>query len=123
MRLFRFFLYLGYVIVAVGCFFLTTKVIIPFVGFLGLPVQDITTGREVMYGIAGAATLLGILHPAVMQRCFANRKKGQFTRLGRWAMHRFNIPEDRILSALACRWLIPIIIGIILFLVNLFLSF
>lgn len=123
MRRFRFFVNLSYALVAAGGFFLTTEAIIPFAGALGLDTQRLSATSEVMFGISGAAALLGIIYPTVVQRCFVNKKEGRFTRFGRWAMHTFRIPEDRVVSALSFRWYISVAIAIIFFLVSLLLSF
>jgi len=122
MCIFRLFIYFGYAVILAGCFFLTTEVVIPFAVVLGLPTQGMSATRKVMLGFAGAASFMGIIHPVVVPRCFVDKKKGQFTRLGRWVVNAFRIPEDRLLSVLFFPWPISILIGIILVLISLCLS-
>lgn len=118
LRKFRIVFFLGNALLALICFLLTIG-IAPFLKELGWPVQSATAFRRGLVGISGTAVLIGILHPIIIQRCFRNR--GLLTSLGRATARRFNISEIQLISAIRFPWLLSLLLGLVVFAVNMLL--
>ena len=76
--------------------------------------------KRILNGAAGAATLLGILHPTLVRSCFFT--DGHLTRLARWVARTFHIAEDELRGAVSFPAWWSIGVGIALFIINLFLK-
>ncbi len=107
--------YLAILALATGLYFLTLALSVWFGVLIG------TGLKRDLNGVAGALILLGLIQPTLVRRCFIH-KRGTLTNFAHWLLATFKIGEDELVGAISFPWWLALILGLVGFLVNLFLK-
>lgn len=104
------------------CFVVTWAISTLLIAYIKPTGASATSLERTLNGISGAAALMGIVHEYIFKRCFI-KDKGDLTCLGRYVLDKFQLDPDELADALSILpWKSLLLIGIILWVITLFLS-